>query len=136
MTAGIDGTPDYRDRLASPDRKAIASLRRGLNMDEFTGWAILEIMGHRRLGGFLSEQAIAGGKMLRIDIPGPNETKTSQFYNIGSVYSVTPCAEEIAKAFALKHQPEPVARWELPQLPNAVIQSADTSFDEDDDVLF
>lgn len=33
------------------------------------GWAILELMGHRRLGGYLREETIAGAAFLRIDVP-------------------------------------------------------------------
>lgn len=36
----------------------------------FEGWAILELMGHRRLGGYVSEATVAGAGFLRIDVPG------------------------------------------------------------------
>src|SRR5262245_4954119 len=39
------------------------------NTERFEGWAVLELMGHRRLGGYLREVSIAGAGMLRIDIP-------------------------------------------------------------------
>lgn len=35
----------------------------------FEGWAILELMGHRRLAGYVSECEVAGTKLLRIDVP-------------------------------------------------------------------
>lgn len=35
----------------------------------FKEWAIVELMGHRRLGAFVSEQVIAGAPLLRIDVP-------------------------------------------------------------------
>lgn len=35
----------------------------------FEGYAILELMGHRRLAGYVSEVEIAGAAMLRLDIP-------------------------------------------------------------------
>lgn len=40
----------------------------------FEGWAILELMGHRRLGGYVSQAEMFGTAMLRIDVPGPDET--------------------------------------------------------------
>jgi hypothetical protein len=36
----------------------------------FEGWAFLELMGHRRLGGYVSEATVAGAGFLRIDVPG------------------------------------------------------------------
>ena len=35
----------------------------------FEGWAIVELMGHRRLGAWVSETEIGGASMLRLDIP-------------------------------------------------------------------
>jgi hypothetical protein len=82
----------------------------------FEGWAILELMGHRRLGGFVQEQEIAGHGFLRIDVPGENgNASASQFYSPGSVYCLTPTTEEMARAVARHNQPQPVNRWELPQ---------------------
>lgn len=37
--------------------------------DPYEGWAIVELMGHRRLGAFVSEVEIAGAAMLRLDVP-------------------------------------------------------------------
>ena len=84
----------------------------------FGGWAILELMGHRRLGGRISEATIAGGAFIRIDIPHPNAIgmfRASQFYSPSAVYAITPTTEEIASAVG-RNAPEPVSRWELPAL--------------------
>lgn len=36
------------------------------------GWVILELMGHRRLAGHLTEEQIGGASFLRLDVPGPD----------------------------------------------------------------
>lgn len=33
----------------------------------FEGWAIVELMGHRRLAGFVREVSMFGASMLRLD---------------------------------------------------------------------
>lgn len=33
------------------------------------GWTILELMGHRRLSGYVTEVEVAGAGMLRLDVP-------------------------------------------------------------------
>lgn len=82
----------------------------------YEGWTILELMGHRRLGGYVTEVNIAGAGFLRIDVPGADGTPVaSQFYPPSSVYCLTPVAEAMARAVALRNQPQPVSRWELPQ---------------------
>ena len=84
-----------------------------MNFDE---WAILELMGHRRLAGKVTDAVIGGGAFLRIDIPGKNDKQTTQYYSPGSVYCLTPTTEEIARAVAAQNEPAPVHRWELTQL--------------------
>lgn len=37
--------------------------------ETFEGWAVLELMGHRRLGGYIREEQVAGAAFIRIDIP-------------------------------------------------------------------
>lgn len=110
----------------------------------FEAWAIVEIMGHVRLAGKVSEQKIAGTMMLRIDVPrGDNETLTL-FYGAASIFSIAPTTEEIARSVAKRNQPEPVHRYELPQLavvqqrtypgelPPEAYQEHDTEFEYDD----
>lgn len=88
------------------------------NATPYEGWTILEVMGHRRLGGYVREQTIAGFGFLRIDIPGADENSgITQFYPPASVYAITPVTEEMARAVAKHNIPQPVHRWELPAAP-------------------
>jgi hypothetical protein len=88
--------------------------RRKTNVSEtYAQWTILELMGHRRLAGWVTEQEIAGKGFLRIDIPGPDGATATQFYSPDSVYGMTPTTEEIARRLAANNVPAPVARWEL-----------------------
>lgn len=85
--------------------------------EPFKDWVVLELMGHRRLAGLLSEQEIAGHGFLRLDIPGSDGVEpTTQFYSPTAVYAVTPTTEALARQVAAMSRPEPVSRWELPQL--------------------
>ena len=81
----------------------------------FEGWAILELMGHRRLGGRVSEAMVAGSAFIRIDVPHPNDStlfRATHFYSPAAVHSITPTTGEIACAIA-RGGPEPVSRWDL-----------------------
>lgn len=78
----------------------------------FAGWVILELLGHRRLAGWMQEVQIAGAGFLRIDVPtGTEDGAMSQMYPPSSVYAITPTTEEIARAVAKGCQPEPVHPW-------------------------
>lgn len=45
--------------------------------EAFEGWAFLELMGHRKLAGYLSEASVGGASMLRIDVPSACENGAS-----------------------------------------------------------
>lgn len=82
----------------------------------FAMWAILELMGHRRLAGYVQEAQIAGASFIRLDIFQDSEkpdSYTTQFYSPGSVYCLTPTTETVARQIANTNTYRPVQSWEL-----------------------
>jgi hypothetical protein len=86
------------------------------NEGQLATWAIVEIMGHRRLIGYLTEQEIGGHPMLRIDIL--SKQPATQYYGGSAVYCITPVTEETARRAAGLNQVAPVKLWELPEGPD------------------
>lgn len=78
--------------------------------ESFGEWVILELMGHRRLAGYLTEQEIAGKGFLRLQMD-----EATQFYSPAAVYCITPTSEELARKVAATSRPVPVTRFELAQ---------------------
>lgn len=115
-------------------------------VDGFDSWAILELMGHVRMAGRVTEEERFGAKMGRIDVPNrEGDGFTTVYFGGGSVYRMTPTTEEIARSVARGSQPEPVHRWELPQPEKAaavldgredVGAVIDPDFEEDEDRLY
>ncbi len=93
----------------------------------FASWAILELMGHRRLAGYVTEQEIAGHGFIRLDVPkGPEGgVKATQFYAPGAVYAITPCLQATALRMAALSDPAPVHEWELPRIEEATVRPGD-----------
>ena len=94
----------------------------------FENFCIVELFGHQKIAGKVTEQVIAGQGFIRVDVP-PTK-RTSQFtrlYGSGAIYSITPVSEEIAIAAAEQIYVEPVSVYIAPshQLP----------IDDDDDEL-
>jgi len=81
----------------------------------FELWAILELMGHRRLAGKVTDANIGGGAFLRIDISA-KEGMITQYYAPGSVYCITPTTEEMARLAAAEMEPAPISKWEVKEL--------------------
>jgi hypothetical protein len=112
-------------------------------MDEQDVWAIVELMGHVKLAGRLTEEEKFGAKMGRLDIPThekcecPNASRTnvmeqtvecskcdgsgfvksfvSQYFGGGSVYRITIVTEEVARHVNRQTSPAPVSPWDFPK---------------------
>lgn len=91
---------------------------------KFEGWAILELMGHRVLGGRVTQEEIFGRAMIRIDVPDVNDagdavgTYATQYYSPEAMYALTPTSEAVATRLACQRKPAPVTPWDL-RLPEA-----------------
>ncbi len=100
----------------------------------FDGWAILELMGHVRLAGRITEESHFGVALGRIDIPtAAGDGYTTQYFGGASIYRLTPTTEEIARSVAAHSQPRPVQSWELPRPQALEAEQADR--DEDEQLL-
>jgi len=88
--------------------------------NEFRQWAILELFGHRQIAGLVSEQNIADGPFVRVDVPATKASDAyTKFFNASAIYAITPCTEEAATIAATQLQIRPVSEWVVPnrQLP-------------------
>lgn len=92
-------------------------------------WAIVELMGHVRLAGRLSEEEKFGTKLGRLDIPDGDGFVT-QFFGGGSVYRITPCSEAVARDAAKRCIGAPIGVFDYPQLPG---RRTDDDYYHDDD---
>ncbi len=106
---------------------------------KFQEWCVVELMGHVRMAGLVTEVELFGSKQGRIDIPNGDGFVT-QYFNGSSLYRLTPTTEEIARAVAISNQPEPVHRWELPKQitagePNAIDVGDEGEEDEESEEL-
>jgi hypothetical protein len=98
----------------------------------FNTWAIVEVMGHKRFAGFVTEQSFGIAALIRVDVPeteqparegwvngrwGNHPARTTARYSkligVGSIYCITPCTEEVARKVATvieaDNDPIPVA---------------------------
>lgn len=78
-------------------------------------WAIVELMGHVKLAGRISEEEKFGSKIGRIDIPQEDGAFVTQFFGGGSIYRVTLVTEEVARHVAKKSAVAPVHSWDFPK---------------------
>lgn len=93
----------------------------------FNEWALVELSGHQRIVGKVSEATLAGGAFLRVDVPALGAEKAfTRFYGASAIYSLSPVDETIARGLMERYRNEPVSRFELPQIADKVSDCDDS----------
>lgn len=79
-------------------------------------WAVVEIMGHKRYAGFVSEHVIGGASFVRVDVPACDDKAAfSKMFGASSIYCITPVTEDVARGVAGQIREEPITPWDIPQ---------------------
>jgi hypothetical protein len=80
-------------------------------MDAKGSWALMELMGHRQVPGFVDEVELAGAKFLRVRVPQVeavtgalrmDRLRLEQIYSPGAVYAITPTTEKVIADLLLR----------------------------------
>jgi len=83
----------------------------------FEAWALVELFGHNRIAGLVTEAELAGGKFIRIDVPQIGDTQAvTRLYGPGAIYGITPLTQETAMAVAGELKVAPMSAWDVRRL--------------------
>jgi hypothetical protein len=80
--------------------------------EKFEAWGIVELMGHARTAGRLSEQVVGGANLLRVDIPDGESFRTV-FYGPSAIYALHVTDEAAARAASTAIGTRPTYAYEL-----------------------
>ena len=84
---------------------------------KFESWALVELFGHQKIVGKVTEASLAGGAFIRVDVPAVDGNPAfTRFYGPGAIYSINPVTEEIAKDLLTQYRNVPVKSYELTKL--------------------
>lgn len=81
--------------LIPPDKPAADS------GDELKGFALVELFGHARIVGYLSQQAFGSGVLFRVDVPNLTSSGKviregfTRYFGLAAIYSITPITEAV-----------------------------------------
>lgn len=95
-------------------------------------WAVIELMGHIRYGGLVSKDTQLGTPLLRVEVPQKDGSMVSQLVNPSSIYRITMCSEELARAAAAQGDPRPMNQWELRHMLPEPDDIEDDDIEDDD----
>lgn len=85
-------------------------------VEKFEAWGLLELFGHQRLAGAISDQTIGGVHFLRVDVPAVGDVPAyTRFFTQGAIYGMTVTTEDVARRLAQALKARPVQAYELAQ---------------------
>lgn len=100
----------------------------------FDEWALVELMGHSRIAGRVTEQEIGGSKFVRVDVPATEGTQSlTKFYGPSAIYAITPMTEDTARGLAARIDAAPVSAWDAQRLLAKPSHPSIAAVDQDDD---
>jgi hypothetical protein len=101
----------------------------------FQEWCIVELFGHSKVAGLVTEQSIGGCWFVRVDVPASEgQVAMTKFYGQGAIYCMTPVTEDLARRAAVHFAPRPVSEYDLPRaLPPVAPAPLATELKSDDD---
>jgi len=75
----------------------------------FDHWAIVEVMGHARYAGRVTEEAVGGCSFVRVDVPEIDDLPGfTKLLGQSSIFSITPVAREVAVEAVKQFRSRPI----------------------------
>jgi hypothetical protein len=90
--------------------------------EKFEQWCLIEIFGHNRIAGLVTEASLGGGSFIRVDVPevalpsGARIPTFTKFLGPSSIFSITAVSEETARKLAAGMQVQPISTWDIRQV--------------------
>ena len=105
-----------------------------MNQKSFDEWAVIELFGHQKIAGRVSEQSIGGNSFVRVDVPEVNGSQPfTKLFGNGAIYAITITDEKTASMVAASCNQEPMDQWSAERyLRQLQPGSAETKTDENE----
>lgn len=92
-----------------------------MDNEKFDIYALVELFGHSRIAGRVTERNFGGSTFLQVDVPETKKNPSfSRFLNPSAVYAINPVDEVTMKNLAESIQSQPIQSWDI----NSFVQKA------------
>jgi hypothetical protein len=111
--------------------------------EKFEVFAIIELFGHNKMAGKVTEQVIGGSSFVRVDVPNTEASPAfTRLLHANAIYAINPVTEEVATGYASRLQVKPIDAWDarevlkriddMKKLPEPMMDQRDDDEDDQD----
>lgn len=91
-------------------------------------FALVELFGHTRIAGKVTEQTVGSSTFIRVDVPETNSQPSfSRLLNPSAIYAINPVTELVAKEMAERIETAPIESWDINRLHQKLIEMKEAS---------
>lgn len=97
-------------------------------------WALVELFGHSKVAGKVSEHNLGSATFIRVDVPEtPKNGPFTRFLNPSAIYAINPMTEEAARVFANQIEAAPIQAWDVKRMHEKILALGQGQNDDDED---
>lgn len=80
-------------------------------------FAFVELFGHNKIAGTVTEQSIGGASFVRIDVPETeSQPSFTKMYHPNAIYAINPVTEDVMKYMAENFSVKPIDSWDIKKM--------------------
>jgi hypothetical protein len=88
-----------------------------MNSEKLELFAIVELFGHQKMAGKVTEHTVGFATFIRIDVPETKQQPSfTRLVNPSAVYAINPVTEEVMLYMAEDFHQKPIESWDLREM--------------------
>lgn len=96
--------------------------------------AVVELFGHQRIAGRVSEQSIGVATFIRIDVPETTQQpKFTRIVNPSAIYAINPVTEEVMLQMSEMVTAKPIDSWDIQTMQRKLMALKESNSKSNDD---
>ena len=86
-------------------------------MEKLELFAVVELFGHTKMAGKVTEQSIGPATFVRVDVPETESNPSfTRLLNPSAIYAINPVTEEVMKHMAGNFSQKPIESWDIQRM--------------------
>lgn len=95
-------------------------------------FAIVELFGHQKLAGKVTEQSIGASTFIRVDVPETKQQPSfTRLLNPSAIYAINPVVEAVMLLKAEQLNQKPIEAWDIQRMHQKLLELTAANSEEE-----